>query len=181
MKFRASYGSLANQALDNGWHAYLSTYGTGQTGYLMDGQKVQYALPGALVSNIVTWEKVTQWDLGLDFSVLRNRLKGTFDYFQRATTGMLGPGKLLPGILGVSEPEENAADMVTRGWELSLTWNDQLENGLHYSLGFNLSDTQAKSRGMTIRPNLCRVLIMRERQLVRFGDMNLHSSNRRKK
>ena len=94
--------------------------------------------------NIVTWEKVTQWDLGLDFSVLNSRLKGTFDYYQRATTGMLGPGKTLPNILGATEPQENAADMVTRGWELALTWNDQLENGLHYSIGFNLSDTQAE-------------------------------------
>ena len=127
----------------------------------MDGQKVQYALPGALVSNIVTWEKVTQWDLGLDFSVLRNRLKGTFDYFQRATTGMLGQVSCCPGYFGSFRAGGNAADMVTRGWELSLTWNDQLENGLHYSLGFNLSDTQAKITGMTIRPNLCRVLIMR--------------------
>ena len=45
-----------------------------------------------------------------------------------------------PNILGMSEPLENAADMVTRGWELALTWNDQLDNGLHYSVGFNLSD-----------------------------------------
>ena len=144
LKIRASYGSLANQALDNGWYAYLSNYSTGSLSYLMGGKQNQYILPGALVSNIVTWEKVTQWDLGLDFSVLNSRLKGTFDYYQRATTGMLGPGKTLPNILGATEPQENAADMVTRGWELALTWNDQLENGLHYSIGFNLSDTQAE-------------------------------------
>lgn len=144
LKLRASYGSLANQALDNGWYVYLSNYSTGQNSYLMGGKKNSYVLPGALVSNIVTWEKVTQWDLGLDFAVLQSRLQGTFDYYQRATTGMLGPGKILPAILGAAEPEENAADMVTRGWELSLTWNDQLENGLHYSLGFNLSDTRAE-------------------------------------
>lgn len=57
---------------------------------------------------------------------------------------MLGPGQLLPNILGATEPQENAADMRTSGWELALTWNDQLSNGLHYTVGFNLSDTQAK-------------------------------------
>lgn len=144
MKIRASYGSLANQALDNGWYAYLSNYGTGTLGYIMGGKQPQYVLPGGLVSNTVTWEKVTQWDLGLDFVILQNRLKGTFDYYQRKTTDMLGPGRILPNILGMSEPLENAADMVTRGWELALTWNDQLDNGLHYSVGFNLSDTQAE-------------------------------------
>lgn len=144
LKIRASYGSLANQALDNGWYAYLSNYGTGTLGYIMGGKQPQYVLPGGLVSNTVTWEKVTQWDLGLDFVILQNRLKGTFDYYQRKTTDMLGPGRILPNILGMSEPSENAADMVTRGWELALTWNDQLDNGLHYSVGFNLSDTRAE-------------------------------------
>ena len=144
LKIRASYGSLANQALDNGWYAYLSNYGTGTLGYIMGGKQPQYVLPGGLVSNTVTWEKVTQWDLGLDFVILQNRLKGTFDYYQRKTTDMLGPGRILPNILGMSEPLENAADMVTRGWELALIWNDQLDNGLHYSVGFNLSDTRAE-------------------------------------
>lgn len=144
LKIRASYGSLANQALNNGWYAYLSNYGTGTLGYIMGGKQPQYVLPGGLVSNTVTWEKVTQWDLGLDFVILQNRLKGTFDYYQRKTTDMLGPGRILPNILGMSEPLENAADMVTRGWELALTWNDQLDNGLHYSVGFNLSDTRAE-------------------------------------
>lgn len=144
LKIRGSYGSLANQALDNGWHSYLSTYGTGTMSYIMGGAQNQYVSPGGLVSTSITWEKVTQWDLGLDFAILNNRLQGTFDYYQRSTTGMLGAGKVLPSVLGTSEPEENAADMVTRGWELSLSWNDRLENGFHYSASFNLSDTQAE-------------------------------------
>lgn len=144
LKIRGSYGSLANQALDNGWHSYLSTYGTGTMSYIMGGVQNQYVSPGGLVSTSITWEKVTQWDLGLDFAILNNRLQGTFDYYQRSTTGMLGAGKVLPGVLGTSEPEENAADMVTRGWEFSLSWNDRLDNGFHYSASFNLSDTQAE-------------------------------------
>lgn len=144
LKVRGSYGSLGNQALDNSWHAYLSTYGTGTLSYLMSGIQNQYVLPGSLVSSAVTWETVTQWNVGLDFAVLNNRLKGTFDYYQRKTTDILGPGQLLPNILGASEPLENSADMVTKGWEISLTWNDQLENGLHYSVGFNLADAQSE-------------------------------------
>lgn len=144
LKIRASYGSQANQALDSGWYAYLSNYSSGNTGYLFGGQQSRYILPGGLVSNTVTWEKVTQWDLGLDFTILQNRLSGTFDYYQRKTTGMLGPGQLLPNILGANEPQENAADLVSKGWELALTWNDRLDNGFNYSISFNLSDTHAE-------------------------------------
>ena len=97
-----------------------------------------------MVSNTVTWEKVTQWNVGLDFTFLSGRLSGSFDYFQRKTTGMLGAGKLLPNILGANEPQENASDMVTKGWEFAVGWNDQLDNGLHYSVNFNLSDTHAE-------------------------------------
>lgn len=143
LKLRGSYGSQGNQALDNSWYAYLSTYSSGNTSYLFGGSSQRYVLPGSLISNSVTWEKVTQWNIGLDFTILKNRLNGTFDYYQRKTTGMLGAGKLLPNILGASEPQENAADMVTKGWELSLTWNDRLDNGLSYGITFNLSDTHA--------------------------------------
>lgn len=144
LKIRGSYGSLGNQALDNGWYAYLSNYGTGQSGWLMGSNRPQYILPGSLVSNSITWETVTQWDLGLDFVILNSRLKGTFDYYQRTTSDMLTAGKTLPGILGASEPQANAADLRTSGWELELSWNDQLDNGLHYTVGFNLSDSYAE-------------------------------------
>ena len=146
LKLRGSYGSQANQGLDGagGWYATISSYGTGTSGYLFGGVRNRYILPGDLVSSTVTWEKVTQWDLGFDFTILRNRLTGTFDYYQRKTTGMLGPGEILPNILGASEPNVNGRDLKAYGWEVSLTWNDRLDNGLNYSVGFNLSDAQAE-------------------------------------
>lgn len=145
LKIRGSYGSLGNQALDNGWQAYLSNYGRGQLGWIMGGkEQPMYVTPGGLVSNSITWETVTQWDLGIDFSILDNRLKGTFDYYQRRTSDILTSGKLLPGVLGASEPQENAAEALTKGWELELSWNDRLANGFHYTVGFNLSDYQGE-------------------------------------
>lgn len=145
LKIRGSYGSLGNQALDNGWQAYLSNYGRGQLGWIMGGkEQPMYVTPGGLVSNSITWETVTQWDLGIDFSILNNRLKGTFDYYQRRTSDILTSGKLLPGILGANEPQENAAEALTKGWELELSWNDRLANGFHYTVGFNLSDYQGE-------------------------------------
>jgi len=71
-------------------------------------------------------------------------LKGAFDYYQRRTSDILTTGKILPGILGVGEPLENAAESVTKGWEFEVSWNDRLSNGLHYSIGLNLSDYQSE-------------------------------------
>ena len=143
LKVRGSYGSLGNQALDNGWYAYLSNFGTGTSSWLMGGVQPQYVSPGGLVSSSITWEKVTQWDLGLDFVTLNYRLKGSFDYYQRVTSDILMKGKTLPSILGTNEPQANAAEMKTNGWEAEISWNDRLSNGFAYSIGFNISDYQA--------------------------------------
>ena len=145
------------------------------------GIQNQTVSPGGLVSSSITWEKVTQWDLGLDFAILNSRLQGTFDYYQRSTTGMLGAGKVLPNILGTNEPEENAADMVTRGWELSLSWNDRLENGLHYNVSFNLSDTQAEITKFD-NPTKSLSSPYYEGQILGIsGDMNLRCFSRKPK
>lgn len=144
LKIRGSYGSLGNQALNNGWYAYLSNYSTGQISWIMGSNQPQYVVPGGLVSSSITWETVTQWDLGLDFNFLNSRLKGAFDYYQRRTSDILAAGKILPGVLGANEPQENAAESLTKGWEFEISWNDQLANGFHYTVGFNLSDYQSE-------------------------------------
>ena len=144
LKIRGSYGSLGNQALNNGWYAYLSNYSTGQISWIMGSNQPQYVVPGGLVSSSITWETVTQWDLGLDFNFLNSRLKGAFDYYQRRTSDILAAGKILPGVLGANEPQENAAESLTKGWEFEISWNDQLANGFHYTVGFNLSTINRK-------------------------------------
>ena len=130
--------------MDNGWYAYLSNYGTGQIGWIMGSNQPQAVAPGGLVSQSITWETVTQWNIGLDFNLLNSRLKGAFDYYQRRTSDILSAGKILPGVLGANEPLENAAESLTKGWEFEISWNDQLPNGLHYNIGFNLSDYQSE-------------------------------------
>ena len=56
---------------------------------------------------------------------------------------MLVAGATLPATLGASVPKSNSADMKTIGWELSLGWNDRLENGFSYWVKGVLSDYQA--------------------------------------
>lgn len=143
LKIRASYGSLGNQSVE-AFQPYLSNMGTGTTGWLFAGQQQQYVSPGALVSQSLTWETVTQFDFGFDFAMLNNRLKGTFDYYQRTTSDILMTGRPLPAIIGTGEPLQNAAEVRTKGWEAELSWNDRLSNGLVYTVGFNMSDYQGE-------------------------------------
>lgn len=146
-KLRASYGSLGNQALDEsryGNFPYLATYGVNtKYGALLNGTRpVAVSVPG-LVSASFTWETVNQIDFGFDASFFGGRLNTSFDWYRRNTKDMLTAGQALPAVLGTSVPQENAADMKTVGWEVSLEWNDRLSNGFGYHIKGVLSDYQA--------------------------------------
>ena len=49
----------------------------------------------------------------------------TADYYIRDTKDMLTDGVALPSVYGASEPDMNAADLRTTGYELSIGWRDQ--------------------------------------------------------
>lgn len=142
-KVYGNYGQLGNQNVSS-YYPYVSTYGTGEVNYLFSGEKPMAVYAPGLVSENLTWETVTQWDVGVQFAMLDNRLTGEFDYFQRKTKDMLTKSRTLPAILGTGEPEANAANLKSYGWDLTLTWKHSLNNGLTYSASFILSDAQAK-------------------------------------
>jgi len=58
---------------------------------------------------------------------------------------MLTQGAQLPSVFGANEPDENAADLRTKGFEVSLKWKDQFNLGnkpFNYNVGFTLGDSR---------------------------------------
>ena len=86
---------------------------------------------------------MNQIDLGIDATFLRNRLNFSFDWYRRNTKDMLVNGEVLPAVLGASVPRQNAANLKTVGWEVSLEWSDRLACGLSYHVKGVLSDYQS--------------------------------------
>ena len=147
LKFRASYGSLGNQGGTNDYpYGYIPSMSSGNGSYLIDGVlPTSISTPG-LVSSNYTWEEVVSKNIGVDFGFFKSKLNASFDYYVRDTNGMLTLGKDLPGVLGASEPKENAGDLRTKGWEFSLTYKDQfgsIDNPLNFSASFNVSDSKS--------------------------------------
>ncbi len=143
-KLRFSYGSLGNQ--------YVTEYGyipsmTSTTGYYIIGNSLpQIVSVPPLVSSNYTWEKVVSSNFGLDLGLFDNSLTAIFDIYQRNTIGMLTQGKDLPNVLGAAEPKENAADLKTKGWELSLTYRKDfivIGKPLTFNTRFILSDSRS--------------------------------------
>lgn len=144
MKVRVSYGSLGNGALSSNF-SYLPTYSTSTSSWLIDGSQPQVVNPyTTIVASDYTWETVKQFNVGFDAAFLKNRLSVSFDWYQRDTEDMLTPADELPAVLGASLSSANNGSMRTRGWEISLGWNDRLSNGLSYYAKLSLSDYQAE-------------------------------------
>lgn len=152
LKLRGSYGELPNQGFDqnqlyttSNFYPYLPTMPINNSvGYVFGSQTgVGVGAPG-LVSNHFTWEKSATTNFGVDFSFLNSRLSGSFDVYERRTTDMLVGGVPLPAVLGTASPNQNAGTLITKGWELSLGWNDRIGKDLSYDILLSLADNYAK-------------------------------------
>ena len=139
LKVRASYGSLGNQ--DVSTYAYIASMSSGKQSYLIGGDRPMGINPQGLVAADITWETVNTTNIGLDLGLFKNRLSATVDLYERKTLDMLTAGDAMPGILGASSPERNSADLSTKGWELSINWQDKIEE-FSYGVGFVLSDSR---------------------------------------
>ncbi|MDE5744194.1 MAG: TonB-dependent receptor [Paramuribaculum sp.] len=142
LKPRVSYGSIGNQNISP--YGYVAGMNIDpSTVWLNDGQKVTViSMPGLVRANY-TWETVKTLDFGIDFSVLNNRLTGTFDYYKRYTFGMLAAGLEIPGTIGAAAPTQNVANMRTDGWEASIRWQDRIGDW-SYRISANVYDHLSK-------------------------------------
>lgn len=148
-KIRASWGQLGNTSSKYetfwDWYPFYQQQGTGtaNSGWLIDGQRVNTAsLPG-IVNSTMTWETVETWDIGFDLAAFNNRLTATFDWYRRTTKDMIGPAPVLGSMLGTDAPKTNNCNMRTSGWELEIGWRDQIQD-FKYGVRFNLSDNKSK-------------------------------------
>ena len=142
LKFRVSYGDLGNQAV-TGYYPYIATLSAGIVPYLINGEPPMSIYSPGLVSPTLTWETVTQQDFGVDFGFFQGKLSGTFDIYRRDTKNMLTRSQTLAAVLAVTEPQANAADMKTTGFDLSLEWKHNIGN-VRYGVTAILSDYQSE-------------------------------------
>ncbi len=144
LKLRGSYGSLGNQNVSA--YGYIPTMNPSEASYIVGGELPQRVSPPQLVSDNYTWETVETTNFGVDLGLFEDKIYAAFDIYQRNTTGMLTQGKDLPNVLGADEPRENAADLETDGWELTLTYKNNFNlagKRFNFNTRFILSDSRA--------------------------------------
>lgn len=143
IKFRASFGALGNSNVGN--YAYDETFSF-DNGRIINGAKVRYTSAPAPIPESLTWETAQTLDFGLDMSFLKGRLSFTGDYYIRKTLDMYTVGPTLPDVFGASSPKGNYAEMTTRGYEMTIRWNDSFNlAGKPFNYGLKASLVDYKS------------------------------------
>ena len=130
LKLRGSYGTVGNQRVVSGTvysginppgfadiYLVANNVYNGGTGY-----SINFGYPD------LRWETTTQYNVGLDFEFKNSKLRGSFDYYNRATSDLFLAAPVTP-TSGVSTINRNSEATVTnKGVELNLTYdliNDQ--------------------------------------------------------
>ena len=119
LKLRGSYGSTGIEA-GIGFYPYQGLYGLGFNNNTAGG-----VLQTALPNFGLTWESSLALDFGVDFTLFKNRINGTFEYFNRESRDLifnvpqpLSNGGATGGVFSVAQ---NIGSMFNRGVELQVT------------------------------------------------------------
>jgi TonB-linked SusC/RagA family outer membrane protein len=137
LKLRGSYGRVGN---DNIGSSLFYSIARQNIPYYFNGQIFQGIAFDEVTDANIQWEVTDEYDAGLDFSFLANRLSGTLDYYSKKTdNSLIYVG--LPGIVGDVNNRylTNAAAISNKGIEASLSWADQVGEDWKYGVSANIA------------------------------------------
>lgn len=145
LKLRASYGTLGNNVGGDIFRALLS----GEATYVFDGSLVSGIATGQIPNPEATWEVAEKLDIGLDAKLFDNKLEIVADYFLEDRNDLLIAGLPVSGILGTSapgggNPTVNAGTTRSKGFELLLSYNDELSDDFSYGVSYNVTKVKGE-------------------------------------
>ncbi|MEM8939157.1 MAG: TonB-dependent receptor [Bacteroidota bacterium] len=143
LKLRVSYGLTGNQEIGNKRSQSLYNV-TRRT--VLGGSPVQGLAALRPENSDLQWESTSQFNLGLDFSLLKSRIYGSIDVYRKITDDVLLDFEL-PGTAGFELVTLNAGSIQNQGIELGLT-SRNLVRRLEWTTSFNFAynDNQWKDR-----------------------------------
>ena len=134
LKFRLSWGKNGNEAID----AYATLPVLRGKNYLTDDYNPVYGFyPNQLASPILGWETTTSYNAGLDFGILKDRIKGTFDIYTTRTTDLLLE-RTIPSINGTNSLLQNIGKTKGHGIEFQISSVNVATKNFTWSTNFNI-------------------------------------------
>jgi len=139
LKLRASWGRLGNNNVPPNSEIIVGKPGPGTTGIFGGNRPVPGITFQTVYNNFLNWEEVEEFDIGLEFYTLGNRLNIEIDYYNRETRNAVFPAPI-PGVSGTGELLGNNGTVLNEGIETILGWGDENETGdFAYNVSANFS------------------------------------------
>jgi TonB-linked SusC/RagA family outer membrane protein len=139
LKLRGSYGILGNQNIDN--YAYQTTYQMNANTYVFNN----VAVPGTgynYGNSSLQWEKTATGNIGLDATLLKNKMFVSLDHFNKNTSGIL-MRPMAPSAFGSDAAFYNLGKMQDLGWEITINYHTKSGDFSHNFI-LNVADSKNK-------------------------------------
>lgn len=138
IKLRAGYGEVGNANIPLNQTSISTNSGSNSNNYVFGPNQdlIFGASSGTPVTNL-SWEVTKEINVGLDFEVLKRKLSGTFDYYNRLNTNAILNVRPLPNSPNMDPYNDHGGEVRNKGYEASLNWRDNISDDFTYSVGFN--------------------------------------------
>lgn len=153
LKLRVSWGQTGNQEISDTaiYTIYSSNYGATESGggnygtsYDIEGSNGGSTLSSGfkrdqIGNDDLKWETTTQTDVGLDFSLLKSSLYGSFDWYFKKTDDIL---LYMSGLAVMGEGSSqwiNAGAMENKGVDFNVGYRRITSYGFYYDFNANIS------------------------------------------
>ena len=151
LKLRFSYGKVGNDKLPSYMFSQLYNTNSGSKRYgVGENANSHLAVTTVLANPLLTWEKRTTRNLGIDFGLFRERLTGNIDFYWNNTDDLLINHNIAaPGYTTVWE---NSASTSNKGVELTLNaalvQSKNFTLNANFNIGFDKSNVKGLANGL---------------------------------
>jgi TonB-linked SusC/RagA family outer membrane protein len=144
LKLRGGWGKLGNQNVPLNNQAYAS----GLNSYLGGSILYEGTTISSQIDPSLSWEVTEESSVGLDFELMKNRLKGSFDVYDKTTTNVILNTKpyMTSGISSASPA--HVGEVSNKGIEVALRWDDKINDNWSYWVGGNFSNNKNELTGL---------------------------------
>lgn len=145
-KLRFSWGQSGNSP--TGAYTFMGVFEPITPGY-MDMTAIR---PTRIQLDNLTWETITQTDIGVELSFFKDRLHVTGEIYNRLTTDLLQKDIKLPSSTGFGEMKfYNSGEMVNKGWEIM--FRGDLIRAKDFTLSANLNFSRNQNEVLELPEN----------------------------
>lgn len=148
LKLRGSYGTVGNENVSPSFVSIITggpSYGStaNSNGYTFGGVFYPGATVGSIANTALRWEEQTQFNIGFDVSMAKNKLNLSADYFQKKVKGLLFQDRLSLYTGTLPPPDANIGTTKSSGVDLTLSYNEIIGN--NFTLGNSFTFTTSKN------------------------------------